>query len=274
MRKERIDILLVEMGLIESRNLAQRMIMAGEVRVNGQPVLKPSEKIESSARIEVEKNPQFVSRGGEKLEAALHAFELTDLKDWVCADVGASTGGFTDCLLQHGTKIVYAIDVGHGELDWKLRKDPRVVVMEKTNARYIDCLPEPIDLVVVDASFISLKILLPSIIRWQGHKKDHIVALIKPQFEAGRKDAALGEGVIRDPIIHKKVLLDILNFTEQFGNVLGVIQSPLKGPKGNIEFLMHFSQGIKNQYDWHLAVERLIKRLENEIGYTSNGHEY
>jgi 23S rRNA (cytidine1920-2'-O)/16S rRNA (cytidine1409-2'-O)-methyltransferase len=274
MHKERIDILLVEKQLIQSRNLAQRMIMAGEVRVNGQPVLKPSEKIEWDALIEIEKSPQYVSRGGEKLEAALHAFELTNLKNWVCADVGASTGGFTDCLLQHGAKIVYAIDVGHGELNWKLRQDPRVVVMEKTNARYIDHLPEPIDLVVIDASFISLKILLTSAIRWSTCKKDHVVALIKPQFEAGRKDAARGEGVIRDSSIHKKVLFDILDFSEQHGNILGVMQSPLKGPKGNIEFLMHFSQGIKNTRDWRNDAEELIKKLENEIGYTSNGHEH
>ncbi len=146
--------------------------------------------------------------------------------------------------------------------------------MEKTNARYIDCLPEPIDLVVIDVSFISLKLILPGIIRWLDHKKDHVVALIKPQFEAGRKDAAHGEGVIRDPIIHKKVLIDILNFSDHHGNILGVMQSPLKGPKGNIEFLMHFSQRISNQCDWHLDVERLIKKLENEIGYTSNGHEH
>jgi 23S rRNA (cytidine1920-2'-O)/16S rRNA (cytidine1409-2'-O)-methyltransferase len=177
-------------------------------------------------------------------------------------------------LLQYGAKTVYSIDVGYGELNWKLRQDPRVVVMEKTNARYIDRLPEPVDLVTIDASFISLKILLPSVIRWLRPEKDHVIALIKPQFEAGRKDAAHGEGVIRDPVIHKKILLEILDFSEQQGHVLGVIQSPLKGPKGNIEFLMHFSRSIATNCDWQKDVDGLVKKLENEIGYTSNGHEH
>ncbi len=265
---------MVNRGIIESRNLAQRMIMAGQVRVDGQPVLKASEKIASGALIEIDKGPKYVSRGGEKLEAALHAFKLTNLRDMVCADVGSSTGGFTDCLLQHGAKTVYAIDVGHGELNWTLRQDPRVVVMEKTNARYINCLPEPIELVVVDASFISLKILLPSVIRWLKTTDDHVIALIKPQFEAGRKDAAHGEGVIRDPDMHEKILKDILEYSGHQGQVLGVIQSPLKGPKGNIEFLMHFSRSIATSHDWHEDVDVLIKKLKNEIGYTSNGHEH
>src|SRR5919109_5378508 len=194
MAKMRLDVLLVERGLAESRAKAQAMIMAGQVRVADQVVLKPATAVSADSVLTVDPGPRFVSRGGEKLEAALEAFHL-DITGQVCADVGASTGGFTDCLLQHGAAKVYAIDVGKGILHWKLRNDPRVVVMEETNARYVEFLPEPVSLVTVDASFISLKILLPVIRGWlspspltplpQG--EENIVALIKPQFEAGKK---------------------------------------------------------------------------------------
>ncbi len=165
MPKTRLDLLLVERGLAESRSLAQRLIMAGQVRVDGQLVLKPATGVASEAELTLDYGPRYVSRGGEKLHGALEAFPLT-VQGRTCADVGASTGGFTDCLLQHGAARVYAIDVGKGLLHWKLRNHPRVVVMEKTNARYVASLPEPVTLVTVDASFISLKILLPVIKNW------------------------------------------------------------------------------------------------------------
>jgi 23S rRNA (cytidine1920-2'-O)/16S rRNA (cytidine1409-2'-O)-methyltransferase len=251
MPKKRIDLLLVERGLVESRALAQRLVMAGQVRVNGELASKPSDMVVGNARLEIDGGPRFVSRGGEKLAGALEAFPV-QMAGRVCADVGASTGGFTDCLLQNGVAKVYAIDVGHGVLHWKLRNDPRVVVMEQTNARHLEYLPEPVDLVTVDASFISLKILLPVIKNWLppsnsphfikmgGVGGGRVIALIKPQFEAGRKEAARGEGVIRDPAVHRKVLVDVLTFAQAEGySVRGLIRSPLEGPKGNVEFLVY-----------------------------------
>lgn len=241
----RLDVLLVEKGLAESRNQAQRLVMAGQVRVNGQVALKSSDKVNLSVQISLEARPKYVSRGGEKLEAALSAFDLEKLPGWTCVDVGASTGGFTDCLLQNGAKKVYAVDVGYGILHWKMRQDPRVVVMERTNARMVKGFPEAIQLVTVDASFISLKILLPVIKDWiQFYLKEvshpHVLALIKPQFEAGREDAAKGEGVIRDSAIHRRVIEEVAEAARVNGfGVQGVIKSPLIGPKGNVEFLIH-----------------------------------
>ena len=229
---------MVERGLAESRSLAQRLVMAGQVRVNGEVANKPADMVAVASRLEVEGGARFVSRGGEKLAGALEAF-LVQVAGQVCADVGASTGGFTDCLLQNGAAKVYAIDVGHGILHWKLRTDSRVVVMERTNARHVKILPEPINLVTVDASFISLKILLPVIKGWfSPAAPNQLLALIKPQFEAGRKEAARGEGVIRDPVVHRAVLMDVLAFAQAEGyGVRGLIRSPLEGPKGNVEFL-------------------------------------
>jgi len=186
MEKQRLDLLLVERGLAESRSLAQRLVMAGQVRVNGQVELKSAAKVALGADLVVDHGPPFVSRGGEKLAAALSAFGLTDLQHRVCVDVGASTGGFTDCLLQHGAARVYSVDVGYGELHWKLRNDPRVVVMERTNARYVTGFPEPVNMIVIDASFISLRTILPAVKSWVSPENPCIiVALIKPQFEAG-----------------------------------------------------------------------------------------
>jgi 23S rRNA (cytidine1920-2'-O)/16S rRNA (cytidine1409-2'-O)-methyltransferase len=260
MSKVRLDVLLVERGLAESRAKAQALIMAGEVRVDGQVALKPATAVDTATRLDVDQGPRFVSRGGEKLEAALEQFRL-DVRDRVCADVGASTGGFTDCLLQRGAAKVYAIDVGKGILHWKLRNDPRVVVMEQTNARFVQALPEPVSLVTLDASFISLKILLPVAKNWlasspaadlrpgDGRESDgQIVALIKPQFEAGRKDVARGDGVIRDPAVHRQVLLDILGFAGSQGfGVRGLIRSPLLGPKGNVEFLVWLNPAVTDR---------------------------
>lgn len=251
MQKVRLDLLLVERGLADTRTKAQALIMAGQVRVAGQVALKPATAVDADSTLEVDPGPRFVSRGGEKLEAALAAFNL-DVRGRVCADVGASTGGFTDCLLQRGAARVFAIDVGKGILHWKLRTDPRVVVMEQVNARNLASLPESVSLATVDASFISLKILLPAVKKWfpsprRGDEvgvRGEVLALIKPQFEAGRRDAARGEGVIRDPAIHRKVLSDVLSFaqTEGFG-LRGLIRSPILGPKGNVEFLAWLGMG-------------------------------
>jgi 23S rRNA (cytidine1920-2'-O)/16S rRNA (cytidine1409-2'-O)-methyltransferase len=253
MAKVRLDVLLVERGLAESRSKAQAMIMAGQVRVADQVMLKPATSIPADSVLTVHSGPRFVSRGGEKLDAALEAFQI-DVSGRICADVGASTGGFTDCLLQRGAAKVYAIDVGKGILHWKLRNDPRVMVMEETNARYVESLPELVALITVDASFISLKILLPVVKKWISPSpltpptgtlrslpkgEGDIIALIKPQFEAGKKDVARGDGVIRDPAIHKQVLLDIVGFAQaEAFQIRGLIKSPLVGPKGNAEFLV------------------------------------
>lgn len=241
----RVDQRLVELGLAESRAQAQRLVMAGQVRAAGQVVPKPSTKVDPSVPLTVDHGPRFVSRGGEKLAAAFETFELNVLGQ-VCADVGASTGGFTDCLLQNGASRVYAIDVGKGILHWKLRNDARVVVMEGTNARYVERLPEPVSLVTIDASFISLKILLPVVKDWfgPGDTAREVVALIKPQFEAGRKEVARGKGVIRDPEIHRQVLVDVLSNANLAGYALkGLLRSPVPGPKGNIEFLAWLISG-------------------------------
>jgi 23S rRNA (cytidine1920-2'-O)/16S rRNA (cytidine1409-2'-O)-methyltransferase len=280
--------LLLERGLVESRNQAQRLIMAGQVRVDGQLAFKPATTVSGQARIEVDHGPPFVSRGGEKLEAALEAFSL-EVSGRVCADVGASTGGFTDCLLQHGAAKVYAIDVGKGLLHWKLRKDPRLVVMESTNARYVESLPERVSLVTVDVSFISLKILLPVVKGWfrpsklnrEEHKdregkikpgalgelggsqkgSGEIVILIKPQFEAGRADVSKGGGVIRDPEIHRQVLLDVLGFAQDRGfGLRGLIRSPLLGPKGNLEFLAWLGLGNNGAIALQDSVRQVLEQ--------------
>jgi 23S rRNA (cytidine1920-2'-O)/16S rRNA (cytidine1409-2'-O)-methyltransferase len=269
MPKVRLDVLLVERGLAESRAKAQALIMAGQVRVAGQTTLKPATAIAAASVLTVDAGPRFVSRGGEKLEGALNAFAF-DVTGLTCADVGSSTGGFTDCLLQRGAVKVYAIDVGKGILHWKLRNDPRVVVMEETNARFVESLPEPVSLVVVDASFISLKILLPVVKKWifpsppsplpggEGRRGEgDIIALIKPQFEAGKKDVSRGDGVIRDPEIHRQVLLDVLKYAQEEGFAIqGLIKSPLLGPKGNAEFLVWL-----NFDSTHEAIEELVEKV-------------
>jgi 23S rRNA (cytidine1920-2'-O)/16S rRNA (cytidine1409-2'-O)-methyltransferase len=244
MKKTRLDLLMVERGLVESRSLAQRLVMAGQVRVDGQVVLRSAANVSPDVRVEIEQGMRYVSRGGEKLAAALESF-CVEVGGKVCADVGASTGGFTDCLLQHGAARVYAIDVGKGILDWKLRQDERVVVMEKTNARFLERLPEAVQMVTIDVSFISLKVMFPVLRDWFFAETDTdqprqgtIIALVKPQFEAGRQLVSRGKGVIRDALIHRQVLKDVLGeATEQGLNVCGLMRSPLIGPKGNVEFL-------------------------------------
>jgi 23S rRNA (cytidine1920-2'-O)/16S rRNA (cytidine1409-2'-O)-methyltransferase len=252
MPKIRLDVLLMERGLAESRAKAQALIMAGQVRVNDQVALKPATAIDPKSTLTVDSGPRFVSRGGEKLDAALETFAI-DLKDRVCADVGASTGGFTDCMLQRGAAKVYAIDVGKGILHWKLRNYSRVVVMEETNARHVQSLPEKVSFVTIDASFISLKILLPVTKNWLTEKAQ-LLCLIKPQFEAGRKDVSRGDGVIRDPEIHRQVLLDVLSFAKQTGfGLCGLVKSTLLGPKGNTEFLLWLNREASGH-----SVEELV----------------
>jgi 23S rRNA (cytidine1920-2'-O)/16S rRNA (cytidine1409-2'-O)-methyltransferase len=235
----RLDQALVERGLCDSREKAKRFVLAGQVRVNGHPAKKPSDNIKPADEILLDAADKFVSRGGHKLEHALEHFRL-DVKNLVAIDLGASTGGFTDCLLQRGAEKVFAVDVGQGQLAWKLRQDPRVVVMEKTNARFIkpEIFPQPFDLVVADCSFISLKKILPAAVPLlkPGGK---IVALIKPQFEAGKAEVDKGRGVITDPAIHQQVLKDLQEFVAAQAGLCwrGVVESPLLGPAGNKEFL-------------------------------------
>ena len=236
--KQRLDVLLFERGLVPSRTKARGMIMAGEVQVDGVLVDKPGMAVHADAEIEIKAKARYVSRGGEKLAGALDVFPL-DVTGRIAADVGASTGGFTDCLLQHGVARVYAIDVGYGQLDYRLRQDERVIVMERTNARYLESLPEQVNLAVADASFISLRLLLPAMSRWLEIEAD-VVTLVKPQFEAGKQDVGKG-GVVRDPAVHRRVLADILDFAQTLDfQVQGLTTSPLKGPAGNREFLAWF----------------------------------
>jgi 23S rRNA (cytidine1920-2'-O)/16S rRNA (cytidine1409-2'-O)-methyltransferase len=238
--KQRLDILVHERGLAPSREKARAMIMAGEVLVQGEVADKPGTRVAVGADIAVRGKPRFVSRGGDKLAGALDAFAL-DMTGRIAADVGASTGGFTDCLLQYGAAKVYALDVGYGQIAYTLRQDERVVVMERTNARNVDRLPEAVNLVVIDASFISLRLLLPVIKNWLDVEAD-VIPLIKPQFEAGQKEASKGEGVIRDPQVHIRVLEEVLTFALELGfAVRGLVVSPLKGPAGNTEFLAWLS---------------------------------
>lgn len=240
-KRERIDVLLVSRTLVKSRELAKRLVMAGEVTVNGQLVDKPGTRVPVEAEITLKAMPRFVSRGGDKLAGALEAFPV-QVEGLVCADVGASTGGFTDCLLQNGASRVYAVDVGYGQLDYRLQRDERVVVMDRTNARHIVRLDEPVSLVTIDASFISLRILLPVIRGWLAQQAT-VIPLIKPQFEAGKSDVGKG-GVVRDPAVHQRVLAEVLSAAQAEGfAVRGLTRSPLKGPSGNVEFLAWFTVG-------------------------------
>jgi 23S rRNA (cytidine1920-2'-O)/16S rRNA (cytidine1409-2'-O)-methyltransferase len=256
--KKRLDVIMVERGLAATRAKAQGMIMAGEVLVNGTLNDKPGSHYRDEIDITVKAKPKFVSRGGEKLEGALLDFKL-DVSGRIAADVGASTGGFTDCLLQFGAAKVYAIDVGYGQLAHKLRTDDRVVIMERTNARYVEALAEPVNLVVIDASFISLRLILPAAKKWLAPEAD-LVALIKPQFEAGKDDVGKG-GVVRRSEIHARVLLEILEFSRGEGfTVAGLTRSPLTGPAGNIEFLVRLHQGGNPlpEIDFAAAIDSLL----------------
>lgn len=227
---------MVDANLAPTRSKSQGMIMAGEVQVNGKTVTKAGTKVDETDVISVKNKPRFVGRGGEKLEKALSTFGLT-LDGVVCADVGACTGGFTDCLLQHDASKVYAIDVGYGQLDYRLRVDDRVVVMERTNARYLESLDEQVELVVIDVSFISLSLIIPAAKMWLA-EKGNIVALVKPQFEASRSDVGKG-GVVRDRAVHQTVLHKVVRLANELSlSVNGIELSPIKGADGNREFLL------------------------------------
>lgn len=267
--KQRLDALLTEKGLAETRSKAQAIIMSGQVYVDGRKADKPGAMFEDAAEIEVRGSVcPYVSRGGLKLEKALRDFGVHP-EGYVCSDSGASTGGFTDCLLQHGAAKVFAIDVGYGQLAWKVRNDPRVVCMERTNIRNVapEDLGEPLDLSVVDVSFISLKIVLPVICRLLK-PTGQVLCLIKPQFEAGREKVGK-KGVVRDPAVHLEVLERFVALAKSLDmTILGLTFSPVKGPEGNIEFLGHLSKeaGQENLPDLSELVAQAHETLKG-------GHE-
>ena len=244
--KKRLDVLLTEQGYADTRSKAQAIIMAGQVYVEGQKADKPGISYEENVQIEVRgETCPYVSRGGLKLEKALRDFGVKP-DGYVCSDSGASTGGFTYCLLQQGASKVFAIDVGYGQLDWKIRSDPRVVVMERTNIRFVtpEDLGEPLDLSVIDVSFISLKIVLPAI-KALLKSTGQVLCLIKPQFEAGREKVGK-KGVVREPETHKEVLDNFVALANELNfTILGLTFSPVKGPEGNIEFLGHLTLAEK-----------------------------
>ncbi len=241
--KKRIDVLLFERGLAPSREKARTLIMAGSVYVNNQKFDKPGDTVSDDAEIEVRGSTlKYVSRGGLKLEKAMQLFPI-DLNGKICMDIGASTGGFTDCMLQNGAQRVYSVDVGYGQLAWQLRQDPRVVNLERTNARYLtrEQVPEEIDFFSVDVSFISLRIILPAV-RPLLRDGGQAVCLIKPQFEAGREKVGK-KGVVRDRAVHEEVVETICRFAVENGySVLGLTFSPVKGPEGNIEYLAYLEK--------------------------------
>ena len=249
MAKERLDRLLFRRGFFSSREKATRAILAGEVSLEGKRIDKPGTRVESGARIEVKEGSSYVSRGGEKLREALKEFGI-DCQKKIVLDVGASTGGFTDCLLKHGAEKVYAVDVGYGQLAWRLRKDPRVVVLERRNIRYLkrEELKEEVNLATLDLSFISVTKVLKKISDLLTPKGE-IVTLIKPQFEAGREKVKKG-GVIKDSEVHREVILKVIDKAKEIGlKTKGLIPSPLKGPAGNIEYFVHLvreGKEIKN----------------------------
>ena len=250
MAKKRLDTAITELGLTETRQKAQALIMAGEVYVNGQKQLKAGASVEADDIIEIrEKKPlRYVSRGGLKLEKALSLWPI-DLRDRVCADIGASTGGFTDCMLQNGARLVYAVDVGYNQLDWRLRTHPQVFCMERTNARYLtkEHIPEPLDFFSVDVSFISLSLILPAL-RPLMKENGQAVCLVKPQFEAGKGKVGK-KGVVRDPAIHLEVLERFQTHASQEGfSVKDMTYSPIKGPEGNIEYLGFLQVGENTAY--------------------------
>lgn len=263
--KKRLDVLLLEQGYADTRSKAQAIIMSGNVYVDGQKADKPGVSYEEHVSLEVRGAAcPYVSRGGLKLEKALRVFGV-DPTGYVCSDSGASTGGFTDCLLQKGAKKVFAIDVGYGQLDWKIRSDPRVVVMERTNVRYVtpEQLGEPLDLSVVDVSFISLRIVLPVIKTFLKPHCGQVLCLIKPQFEAGKEKVGK-KGVVRDPAIHKEVLDGFVKLTEEIGfTILGLTFSPVKGPEGNIEFLAHLT--LSDQPGISVDTEQVVRSAHETL---------
>ena len=264
MKKVRLDQLVFDLGFTESRERAKTTIMSGLVFVNGQRADKPGMPFAQDAQIEVRGEAiPFVSRGGFKLDKALKVFPI-DPRDKVCIDCGASTGGFTDVLLQHGAAKVYAVDVGYGQLAWKLRVDPRVVNLERTNLRYVthEQIPETADLAVMDVSFISIRLVLPAVKELLKEDAD-IVCLIKPQFEAGREEVGK-KGVVRDEAVHREVVQGILDFAPTIGlSVHGLDYSPIKGPEGNIEYICHMVNRTGEQAE--IDVAALVARSHENL---------
>lgn len=259
--RKRLDVAVFERGLATTRAKARGMIMAREVMVNGNIIDKTGTRVRDEDEITLKSKPRFVSRGGEKLAGALADFKY-DVEGKICADVGASTGGFTDCLLQNDALRVYAIDVGYGQIDYKLRQDSRVIMLERTNARHLQALDELVELVVIDASFISLRLLLPTIKGWLQEQSD-IIALIKPQFEAGKDDVGKG-GIVRDHAVHKRVLETTLSFCSEIGfSINGLTVSKITGANGNIEFLVWLSNSIsdKTRNDIEYLIEHCLGAL-------------
>ena len=258
-RKKRLDVLISDRGLTESREKARRLILAGEVSVNGNTDLKPGQLFPNHTEVDIRKPPKYVGRGGIKLEKAIKDFDLL-VDGMVAVDVGASTGGFTDCLLQNGAKFVYAIDVGYGQLAWKLRQDPRVDVIERTNIRQVGLaqFSLPIDIAVIDVSFISLKKVIPTVIGIV-EPAGNILALIKPQFEVERGLVERG-GIIRNPQVHVNVLHELVEFImklELF--VVAISFSPIRGAAGNIEFFVWMKYDNTNQKDWSCRVNQVVQ---------------
>lgn len=255
-RDPRLDHTLVEQGLAGTRSRAKALILAGDVLINGQPETRSGHPVALTDTITLRQKPRFVSRGGEKLDHALTSFGI-DVSSLIAADFGASTGGFTDCLLQRGASRVYAIDVGYGQIDERLRLNDRVIVMERTNVRYLETLPERVDIVVIDVSFISLSLMFPVVDR-EMKADGHCVPLIKPQFEAGRGDVGKG-GVVRDSAIHRKVLEQTVRFAEHHGLLVSdLVASPLRGPAGNVEFLAHLARE-RSSLDVGSAIDRALQ---------------
>ena len=264
MAKKRLDVLLVERGLFESRQKAQATIMSGLVYVDGRKVDKAGNPTNEEASIEVRgKSLKYVSRGGLKLEKAMASFPIT-LTDRVAADIGASTGGFTDCMLQNGARKVYAVDVGYGQLAWSLRSDPRVICLERTNARYLTAeqIPEPLDFASIDVSFISLKLILPAL-RPLMAEGGQVACLVKPQFEAGKEKVGK-KGVVRDPAVHLEVLEHFLEHAAQADfHVAGLTYSPIRGPEGNIEYLGYLT--TLPAPDWEMDLKGLVAASHGEL---------
>ncbi|WP_435412061.1 TlyA family RNA methyltransferase [Pseudoflavonifractor intestinihominis] len=265
MAKKRLDVLLCERGLMESRQKAQAVIMAGQVYVAGQKVDKAGAQTEETAEIEVRgKTLAYVSRGGLKLEKAMQSFPIT-LSGAICGDIGASTGGFTDCMLQNGAAKVYAVDVGYGQLAWSLRSDERVICMERTNARYLthEQIPDELDFASIDVSFISLRLILPAV-RGLLKPDGHVVCLVKPQFEAGKEKVGK-KGVVRDPKVHLEVLEQFLvNARDADFTVKDMTFSPVRGPEGNIEYLGFLAAGGSDD-TWDGDLEALVAASHNAL---------
>ncbi|WP_238882782.1 TlyA family RNA methyltransferase [Clostridium sp. YIM B02551] len=265
--KERLDVLLVQKGFFESREKAQAQIMAGKIFIDGRRVDKCGEKIKVTAEIEFKgQEMPYVSRGGYKLEKAIKEFSM-NLKEKTCLDIGASTGGFTDCMLQNGAKKVFSIDVGYGQFAWKLRTDPRVVCMERTNIRYVtpEDLGEAADFASIDVSFISLKKIMPAVVSLLSDNGE-VIALIKPQFEAGKEKVGK-KGVVREKSTHEEVITSITNYLcDENLNILDLSFSPIKGPEGNMEFLIYFTKNSEVQSNFNLEkIKEIVDRAHNEL---------